>query len=651
MEKYQKFSMFPLGAIKAEGFIKEQMLRGKDGMAGHLYELEPEMIADPYVKDTHVKAWTAAEQVGWQAEISGNYWTGYIKHAFVLGDEDMIKRATKWVDDVLKTQLDNGYLGTYRREGANIYDDYNSSGNTTAYRGLIAFYEATKRTDVLEALHRAMLWFCENWAGDKKTVYSGQAIIEPMILIYFLTGDERLKNFAVEYLEYVPTHDVFKNSYKAMLNDLEYFSTHAVSIANGTRIPAIVYSATGKQEYLDASVKRLNDALRINTHLSGGAACVSEYVAPVASTTEYEYCGFTNYVQTYNSMAYITGDTKYGDLMENVFYNGAQGARKKDEKAIAYLTAPNQIFATMTSSSSGDDVQVYAPCYSTACCPVNAVAIVPEFVRSMMLRDEQNNVYVMAYGPCSLNYEGISITEKTLYPFRNKVQFEINADKKFALNLKVPGWAKGYEITLNEEKLSLAQSGNFVGVNREWKKGDIIEISFKAEVEVIQVDDSDFAAKYPLAIRYGALLFSYHIPEKWEEIEGRPMTPLPEGWHWYNVHPHYEEADVPDYQERLGLRRQQYSWNIVVDENLSPEDIEIEEIEEDGYVWENPLIKLHTHCYKSPLMNAPYQHLTHEPFGKYQKVTKKLPLTLEPYGCTNLRLTYFHLADLKNFNE
>ena len=38
MEKYQKFSTFPLGAIKAEGFIKEQMLRGKDGMAGHLYE-------------------------------------------------------------------------------------------------------------------------------------------------------------------------------------------------------------------------------------------------------------------------------------------------------------------------------------------------------------------------------------------------------------------------------------------------------------------------------------------------------------------------------------------------------------------------------------------------------------------------------------
>ena len=75
------------------------------------------MIADPYVKDTHVKAWKAEEQVGWQAEISGNYWAGYIQHAFVLDDAEMIERATKWVDDMLKTQLENGYLGTYRRTG------------------------------------------------------------------------------------------------------------------------------------------------------------------------------------------------------------------------------------------------------------------------------------------------------------------------------------------------------------------------------------------------------------------------------------------------------------------------------------------------------------------------------------------------------
>ena len=45
MKQYNKLKRFPLGTIKAEGFLKEQLLIGKDGMAGHLYELEPESQA------------------------------------------------------------------------------------------------------------------------------------------------------------------------------------------------------------------------------------------------------------------------------------------------------------------------------------------------------------------------------------------------------------------------------------------------------------------------------------------------------------------------------------------------------------------------------------------------------------------------------
>lgn len=57
---------------------------------------------------------------------------------------------------------------------------------------------------------------------------------------------------------------------------------------------------------------------------------------------------------------------------------------------------------------------------------------------------------------------------------------------------------------------------------------------------------------------------------------------------------------MPDQHEQTGLRRNQICWNIAVDENLSPEDITVEEVPEDGYVWEHPMLKLHTHCYKAP---------------------------------------------------
>ena len=137
-------------------------------------------------------------------------------------------------------------------------------------------------------------------------------------------------------------------------------------------------------------------------HLTGAPVSVTEFLGPVSATAESEYCNFAFFNATYSVLSCITGKAKYGELMERMFYNAAQGARKKDEKAIAYLSAPNQLYATDVSSNAMFDMQVYAPCYPTACCPVNAVAVVPEFIRGMLLRDSDKNVYVMAYGPCSL---------------------------------------------------------------------------------------------------------------------------------------------------------------------------------------------------------------------------------------------------------
>ena len=643
---YSKLKKYPLGAIKADGFLREQLIRGKSGLAGNLYKLEPEMIAEPFVKKTYVKAWVDGNQEGWGAEISGNFWTGYIQHAFVLDDEEMKKIATEWVDAVLKRQRPDGYLGTYCEPGANMYDDYNAWGTACGMRGLLAYYEATGREDVLRAVHSCMVWFVENWSGDKKTCYAGPFIIETMIATYHHTKDERLVKFSEEYLEYITEHDLFSISYKKMLTDeYHYNSNHTAGIGTTGRLPALVYTATGKREYLDASLNLYKKIREKSTHLSGGPVSVTEYLGPVGATTETEYCSFAFYNAAFSHFSAITGDPVWGDRMEEIFYNGAEGARKKDERAIAYLTAPNQIFATMDSSAIFGDMQVYAPCYPTSCCPVNSVTVVPEFVRGLFLTDDDGNVYANAYGPSALAFGGVAIKELTDYPFRNSVKFEIKCEKDFTLFLKIPEWAQGFELKLNGKAQNAVPASGYAPVF-VGKGAATAEISFKAEVRVIKVDDSDWAGKHPIAIKYGALLFSYHIPEKWEPTEGRPMSPLPEGWTWYNVNPDFKDADVADSHEQLGLRKEQFSWNIALDESLSMQDFEIEEIDSAEYAWESPKIKLHTHCYKAPYLCSPYQAKTLEPSEEYQYVTEKLPLTLVPYGCTNLRITYFPKAKL-----
>ena len=55
--KYKKLSPFRLGEITAEGWILEQLKRNKDGLGGHLDELEPLMMRTPYTERRTERNW------------------------------------------------------------------------------------------------------------------------------------------------------------------------------------------------------------------------------------------------------------------------------------------------------------------------------------------------------------------------------------------------------------------------------------------------------------------------------------------------------------------------------------------------------------------------------------------------------------------
>ena len=97
------------------------------------------MIALPFVDRKYVKLWGDGDQAGWGAEISGNYWSGLIELAFSLGDEELIKKVTDWVNAVIKKQREDGYLGTYTQENDNPFEDYNAWGTACGMRGLLFF--------------------------------------------------------------------------------------------------------------------------------------------------------------------------------------------------------------------------------------------------------------------------------------------------------------------------------------------------------------------------------------------------------------------------------------------------------------------------------------------------------------------------------
>lgn len=644
MKDHAKFQLLPLGAIRAEGYLKEQLLRSKHGIGGHLDELEPGMIALPFLKKVYVKKWSGGHQDGWGAEISGNYYAGLIQLAFTLDDEELKKKAETWVNGVLKNQMPDGYLGTYDQPDSLIYEDFNAWGTGWGMRALLLYYEATGRQDVFDAVYRCMLWFCDKWAGERKTTYCGALILEPMLYCYRKTGDERLLRFCVDYTEFLPEHTVFGNSYRHMLAPkLQYNSNHTAGYCVMMRLPALVYEFTGTEKYLKATENGIRNLHEKGMHVSGGAVSVAEYLAPVSSMHESEYCSFTFAMQSYAFMSAITGEGKYGDYAERVVYNAAMGAKKKDERAIAYLSAPNQIYASKSSSFTGGNFHVYAPCYQTCCCPVNAVALMPEFIRTMAVHDEEGDLRITAYGPSTIDWNGWTVTQETAYPFRNTVKLHVSGANGRKLYCRIPGWDRGFTVTVDGRAVQAEKDeSGYICIDA----GSEIELRFKAEVEIIRVDDSDAYKKYPLAFNYGALTFSLPVEEEWKPYYPETETPLAEEWPWYYVRPVMPDPKAKDNYEALALRRDLFPWCVAVDETLKAEDISVEEKEMTGYPFENPWITLRVPGYHAQLAYPPYPKHSLEPYGDKLEVQEKRELTLVPYGATCLRVTYFPRADV-----
>ncbi len=96
------YAELPLGSIKAEGWLLDQLQRMAKGMTGHLDEWYPEVVGER-------NGWLGGDGDGWER---GPYWVdGLLPLAHILDDEKLLAKANRWVEWTLNNQRADGYLG------------------------------------------------------------------------------------------------------------------------------------------------------------------------------------------------------------------------------------------------------------------------------------------------------------------------------------------------------------------------------------------------------------------------------------------------------------------------------------------------------------------------------------------------------------
>ena len=96
------YAELPLGAIRPEGWLKEQLKRQADGLTGHLDEIYPEVMGPD-------NAWLGGEGDAWER---GPYWIdGLLPLAYQLDDAALKEKAQVWVEAMLASQREDGFFG------------------------------------------------------------------------------------------------------------------------------------------------------------------------------------------------------------------------------------------------------------------------------------------------------------------------------------------------------------------------------------------------------------------------------------------------------------------------------------------------------------------------------------------------------------
>ena len=105
------FRPLPLGAIKPQGWLKDQLILQANGLSGHL---------PLFWADVMNSSWIGGKADGGLHE-RGPYWlNGFLPLAYQLENQELIDMAFKYVDYIINNQTD-GWLGPDDDHSGNQY--------------------------------------------------------------------------------------------------------------------------------------------------------------------------------------------------------------------------------------------------------------------------------------------------------------------------------------------------------------------------------------------------------------------------------------------------------------------------------------------------------------------------------------------------
>lgn len=487
---------FNLGDVK---LLDGPFKNARDLNIKTLLKYKVDRLLAPYLKEARLKPKDSSytNWAGLDGHIGGHYLTAMAINA-ATGNAECKKRMLYMVAELQKCQEANaknnkswgvGYVGGVPNSAA-VWLSVKDGDMKAFHAGWVPWYNVHKMYAGLrdawiyggsKQAKNMFLHFCD-WAINITSALTDdqmQSMLdteqggmnEVLADAYAMTGDKKYLVVAKRF-----SHHLLLDPMSEDIDNLD--NKHA-----NTQVPKAIGFArigelSGDKKYADAG-SFFWQTVTTNRTLAFGGNSRREFFPSAASSMDFindvqgpESCNSNNMLKLTEDLFRKNPSAKYADYYERTIYNHILSTQNPENGGYVYFTPARP-----------ESYRVYsAPNEAMWCCVGTGMENHGKY-NEFIYTHQHDSLFVNLFIASELNWKekGIQLTQQTKFPYEEKTKLLITkGNSSFKLMIRYPWWVKdgALKISVNGKDISFTNHpSSYVTINRNWKKGDLIEIN------------------------------------------------------------------------------------------------------------------------------------------------------------------------------
>jgi len=472
--------------------------------SNRLVKLEPARLLEGYRKRPGRQSWDG-EHVGKWLHAATLAWAN-------TGDPALRQKLDSVAAELVKCQLPDGYLGTYLAKDR--WTEWDVWAHKYNLIGLVTYMRYTGNLEPLPACRRMGDLLCATFGdapGKRDIIQAGHhvglaptSVLEPMVLLYRLTGERRYLDFC----QYILRAWEQPNGPKVISTLLG--AKRVDKVGNGKAYEmlsclngALEYHRTvGDARLLQACLNAWEDIVQHRLYLTGAASYGElfhdDFDLPNVGNVG-ETCVTVTWLQFNAQLLRLTGEARFAEQLERVILNQLLGAQQPDGSAWGYYV---QMEGKKPYSSNLDG----HCCLSSG---PRGLALIPTFAVTTDADGVVVNLYDAVLARLRL-HDGtpVSVDIEGAYPSdgRLRIRVESPSSKPFMVKLRKPAWCSSTLVRRNGRVIpELLEMNGYLTLTRNWRRHEVLELEFTLQPRLVVGDHLNDGK---IALLYGPLVLA-----------------------------------------------------------------------------------------------------------------------------------------------